>query len=333
MSKPKSEENSTPSSISIPLHPITLEQDFQRDLSQAKAYLSPQQVFSLDRLAELNQLSNFKGWLQFFLHLTIIFVSGFIWLSLDNLFIKIPALIIYGFSIASMFAALHECVHYTAFANRRLNEIVAWIAGLFSFYNSTFYRCYHRWHHRYTRLPDQDPELTDLTPINLWQYCWIISGIPWWLGKFNTHFLCATGRFDNFPYIRESAKLEIQRSVQLQLLTYLGAIVISFYYHQLWFLLAWLLPLAVGQPILRFILLAEHTGCTFDANPFANTRTTLTTAPIRFLMWNMPFHTEHHFCPSIPFHALKQAHQSLLPHLKYVADGYVKFNLTLVKNF
>jgi hypothetical protein len=40
----------------------------------------------------------------------------------------------------------------------------------------------------------------------------------------------------------------------------------------------------VGQPILRFILLAEHTGCTLDDNSLTNTRTTLTLAPLRFLM-------------------------------------------------
>ncbi|EAZ91217.1 fatty acid desaturase [Crocosphaera chwakensis] len=333
MSEQKSEEISVPSSFPIASNEIPLELHFERDLTQAKAYLSPQQVFSLEGLAQLNQLSNLKGCLQLLLHLSVIVVSGFLWLSLDNLIFKIPALIIYGFSIASMFAALHECVHYTAFANRRLNEIIGWIAGLFSFYNSTFYRSYHQWHHRYTRLQDQDPELTDLTPINLWQYLWIISGIPWWLGKFQTHFFCAIGLFHNFPYIRENARVKIQRSVQLQLLTYLVAIAVSFYYRQPWFVVGWLFPLAIGQPILRFILLAEHTDCTLDANPFANTRTTLTITPIRLLMWNMPFHAEHHFCPSIPFHALKKAHQSLLPHLKYAANGYIKFNLALIKNF
>jgi fatty acid desaturase len=62
------------------------------------------------------------------------------------------------------------------------------------------------------------------------------------------------------------------------------AISLSFTFSQPWFLIYWLLPLAVGQPILRFILLAEHTDCTLDDNPLANTRTTLTLAPLRFLM-------------------------------------------------
>ncbi|WP_009547196.1 fatty acid desaturase [Crocosphaera subtropica] len=314
-------------------NPITLEQNFDRDTNQAKAYLLPQDVFSKDELAQLNQHSNVKGLVQLLGHLAIIMVTGFVWLDIDNLVIQIPSLIIYGFSIASMFAALHECVHYTAFAYHPFNEIVAWLAGLLSFYNSTFYRAYHIWHHRYTRIERKDPELTDLTPTNLWEYIWIISGIPWWVGKLQTHFLSATGQFQDFPYIRETAKAKIQRSVQLQLLIYLGAIAVSFYYRQAWFFFGWLLPLAVGQPILRCILLAEHTGCTLDANPFANTRTTLTILLIRRLMWNMSFHSEHHFCPSIPFHALGKAHLKLQPHLNNLTHGYLNFNIALIKSF
>jgi len=78
-------------------------------------------------------------------------VSGYLWgTNFHNLSIALPALPIYGFSLAAMFAPLHECCHRTAFANSRLNDGVTWCARLLSFYNSTFYRRYHKWHHRYT---------------------------------------------------------------------------------------------------------------------------------------------------------------------------------------
>ena len=82
----------------------------------------------------------------------------------------------------------------------------------------------------------------------------------------------------------------------------------------------------VGLPILRFILLAEHTGCTLDSNLLTNTRTTLTLLPVRLFMWNMSFHTEHHLYPSIPFHAFPKAHQDLNSHLTYVDKGYIRVN-------
>jgi fatty acid desaturase len=79
----------------------------------------------------------------------------------------------------------------------------------------------------------------------------------------------------------------------------------------------------VGQPLLRFVLMAEHGGCAFSTDGLANTRTTLTMAPLRWLMWNMPFHAEHHLYPSLPFHALPQAHALIGPHLVHGQRGYL----------
>jgi hypothetical protein len=52
-----------------------------------------------------------------------------------------------------------QCVHQTAFASGATNDLVGWIAGALSFYNATFYRHFHAWHHRYTQDPGRDPEL------------------------------------------------------------------------------------------------------------------------------------------------------------------------------
>jgi len=52
-----------------------------------------------------------------------------------------------------------QCVHQTAFASGATNDLVGWIAGVLSFYNATFYRHFHAWHHRYTQDPARDPEL------------------------------------------------------------------------------------------------------------------------------------------------------------------------------
>ncbi len=76
-------------------------------------------------------------------------------------------LIIYGFSLATMFAPVHECSHGTAFSNDRLNKVVGWFAGVLSLYNSIFYRHYHKWHHKYTQIAGKDPELEDFKPRNL----------------------------------------------------------------------------------------------------------------------------------------------------------------------
>jgi fatty acid desaturase len=44
---------------------------------------------------------------------------------------------------------------------------------------------------------------------------------------------------------------------------------------------------------------------------------------VRFLAWNMPFHTAHHVLPVVPFHRLG-ALTALLEHrLATTAEGYV----------
>lgn len=301
-----------------------------------EASSSARQVLSAEELAALNRRSTPQGLWQLGKHLAVMAVSGALWATqMQNFWISLPALVVYGFSLAAMFAAMHESVHRTAFASNRLNDAVGWFAGLLSFYNGTFYRRYHKWHHRYTQIPGKDPELSDPKPQTLRDYWWELSAIPWWLGKVKTHLKIAAGNVQNYPqdypFLPESAYAEVIRSTRVQLGVYAGAIALSILLgHPAAFFLYWVLPLAVGQPVLRAILLAEHTGCTNDDNPFTNTRTTLTTFPIQLLMWNMPFHAEHHLYPSIPFHALPAAYERLSERWQHVDQGYLKVNRNII---
>lgn len=301
-----------------------------------EASSSARQVLSAEELAALNRRSTPQGLWQLGKHLAVMAVSGALWATqMQNFWISLPALVVYGFSLAAMFAAMHESVHRTAFASNRLNDAVGWFAGLLSFYNGTFYRRYHKWHHRYTQIPGKDPELSDPKPQTLRDYWWELSAIPWWLGKVKTHLKIAAGNVQNYPqdypFLPESAYAKVIRSTRVQLGVYAGAIALSILLgHPAAFFLYWVLPLAVGQPVLRAILLAEHTGCTNDDNPFTNTRTTLTTFPIQLLMWNMPFHAEHHLYPSIPFHALPAAYERLSERWQHVDQGYLKVNRNII---
>ncbi len=83
-----------------------------------------------------------------------------------------------GFTLVTMFAAMHESVHRTAFKSRWLNDGVGGSPGLLSFYNSTFYRYYHGWHHRFTQIAGRDPELEDAKPTSVASYLLELSGVP-----------------------------------------------------------------------------------------------------------------------------------------------------------
>ncbi|NEP18390.1 MAG: fatty acid desaturase [Leptolyngbya sp. SIO4C1] len=301
--------------------------------SAPAAPADPRQVLTSETLTQLNQRSDRAGALRLVGHLLTLLLSGGLW-AFAPVWLAIPALFVYGTGLALMFCAMHECVHRTAFSRVKANDAVAWFAGLLSFYNATFYRRYHKRHHRYTQIPGKDPELDDPKPETLAQYLWQLSGLPWWWGKLVAHTQMALGHVEQFPFLSETAQAEVVRSVRSQLAVY-GAIALvsALLGHPGLIVTHWLLPLAVGQPVLRYVLLAEHGGCTQDDNPLTNTRTTLTLGPLRFLMWNMPYHAEHHLYPSIPFHALPAAHRSLSPQFAQVAPGYLSVHRGILAAF
>jgi len=278
-----------------------------------------------EQLAALNQRSDAAGWRQTIGHAALITLSATLWLHADAPWpLRLVALVVLGAGLAFGFCAMHECGHRTAFANRNLNDSVAWWAGVLSFYNADFYRRYHQWHHRYTHQPGLDPELEEPIPTTLRAYLLELSGLSWWIGKVRGHLRGLRGDFRDCPYIPEEAAAQVSRSVRLQCALYGALLLASIPAGNGLLLWAWLLPLAVGQPLLRWVLMAEHTGCSFSTEGTTNTRTTLTLAPLRWLMWNMPFHAEHHLYASIPFHALPKAHRYVAPELQHLDHGYLR---------
>ncbi len=293
-------------------------------------------------LHRLNQRRDRPGWFQLLLHLLVLLVGGALWamppLTLNGMQpllawgLKLLGLMLLGSGLAFAFCAMHECGHRTAFASRRINDTVAWWAGVLSFYNADFYRRYHQWHHRYTHLPGLDPELEEAPPTTRLGYLLELSGLPWWIGKFRSHWRGLMGDFSDAPYISADAAAAVQASIQRQLGVYLLLLLVGLVLGQASLWRFWLLPLALGQPLLRFVLLAEHGGCPCVPEGERNTRTTLTLAPLRCLMWNMPFHAEHHLLPSVPFHALAAAHLHLAPRLAYLQHGYGALHASFLRH-
>jgi fatty acid desaturase len=299
-----------------------------QETGRADAVLAP------DELRALQQRSDRKGLLRFAGHLGLIAATGWVYaraLAAGGPLGVALALVAYGFTLVTMFAAMHEAVHRTAFRSTWLNDAVGWVAGVLSFYNSTFYRHYHGWHHRFTQIPGRDPELEDPKPTSVATYLIEVSGVTWWMGKLRTHAALARGRVGGFGFLNDKTGPAAVRSVRAQLGVYGAALLLSAAVGRPLFVLYWLLPVAAAQPLLRAILLAEHTGCSQDDDALTNTRTTLASLPVRFLMWNMPYHAEHHRYPALPFFALPEVHGRLGPRLAHVArDGYVAFNRELV---
>jgi fatty acid desaturase len=236
----------------------------------------------------------------------------------------VVAMALHGVIVATLFGPLHEGVHYTAFRTRWLNQAVAWVAGAAILYNADHYRQYHYAHHRYTQDPARDPELIRGKPRTLFAYLYRVSSVPYWIDRGAARWQIARADFSAMPYVPAPQRARVVRSVRAQLGLYAAIALAAGLVGSAAPLVYWLIPGLIGQPVLRLWLLAEHTGCTEDSNGLTNTRTTLTVWPVRLLMWNLPFHAEHHLYPSIPFHALPAAHGLIRDRLGFVADGYIR---------
>jgi len=269
--------------------------------------------------------SDARGALRFATHLGCMMATGtLVWLALPYWFLLVPAMLLHGLTLVTMFAPMHECTHRTAFASPRLNDAVGWIAGLLSFYNSTFYRYFHAWHHRYTQDPARDPELMFPRASTRSRYLLEISTIGFWYRRTVDYGRLALGAA-RLPFMPESAGRAVQVSVAIQWLIYLvagGAIALGLTAPLYFFFM----PSVLAMPLMRAYLIAEHTLCSRDQNFLTNTRTTLASFPIRLLMWNMPFHAEHHLFPAVPFHRLPALHAQIGDRFAHVAPGYAAVN-------
>jgi fatty acid desaturase len=284
-------------------------------------------------LARLNQLRNGPAAVRLLSHLLTIATGALLWgQQAWPPVLRLGGLLVCGVGLATCFAGLHECSHRTAFRSRAANDAAAWLLGLLCFYNATAYRRYHQWHHRYTHQPGLDPELDDPIPTSLPAYLLELSGWHWWGGKLAGFARLLGGDLSRVPYFNAEVIPRVRRSAWLQVGIYLALALVSLTVVRGFLFWYWLLPLALGQPFLRFLLLAEHSGCSFSSDGTANTRTTLTIGPVRWLMWNMPFHAEHHLHASIPFHALPAAHRFIAPHLEHLDRGYLGVHRRLLAN-
>ena len=294
--------------------------------------LAGRHVLDISVVRALSHRSNLRGLVRFGAHLLVMTATGLlVWLAQPDWWLMIPAMVLHGFTIVTMFAPMHECVHRTAFANRTLSEVFGWVAGLLSFYNFTYYRYYHTWHHRYTQDSERDPELMTPKPRTIFGYVYEISGVSFWLWRPVLFLRLALGQATRYPFVPADTRWKIALSAGTQLAIYVACVISIFMgYPFAWYY--WFLPAILGQPLLRAILIAEHTGCSMGENGLTNTRTTLTNPLVRLLMWNMSFHTEHHLYPSIPFHQLPDAHQKLREKLKHLAPNYVAANRTVIQS-
>ena len=288
-------------------------------------------VLSPAELVALSGRSNAAGMQRLAIHVALLVGTGTL-LAICGPMTVVPATLAFGLVQVALFAPAHEATHQTAFASRRLNQVVGWLAACPSLLNLHFYTAFHFAHHRHTQIPGKDPELEIEAPDTLHAYIRRIVGVSYWRLRLLVIADCWRGDLSRYPYVSAEAAPTVIRSVRAMSVVMVGgSSIAAILFGWRTPFIFWVLPQLLCQPFLRAYVLAEHTGCTTDRNGLTNTRTTLTNRVVRLLMWNMPFHAEHHLYPSIPFHRLAEAHLSLRDRLGFVQQGYMNWNLDIVR--
>ncbi|GIS91143.1 MAG: hypothetical protein CM1200mP20_11840 [Pseudomonadota bacterium] len=98
-----------------------------------------------------------------------------------------PMMFVQGIIIVHHFSLQHECVHYTAFKTRWLNNLIGNICGVIIIPPHQYFRYEHCDHHTYTQVPGQDPELIEL-PKSITGYLAYLSAVPYWRGNLDQSF-------------------------------------------------------------------------------------------------------------------------------------------------
>jgi fatty acid desaturase len=285
-----------------------------------------------DQLKPFLKRDNISGLKHLFLHLSLIVISGSLIYVSPNLILKILLMFMHGSFIAFLYAGLHECIHKTAFKNRKLNEYIGYFLGfilLRSFLNG---RYRHMAHHTYTQLDGKDPDKVEF-PDSYSDYLKHVTSFAIWIRIIGNLVRHSLGKINSSEkeYIPDSEINSLIKETRFMMLGYFLIIGISIYLNTTFFLIYWLLPRVMGEPFVRLVRMVEHTGKEETADMIHNTRTSFPSVLLKFLYWNMPYHIEHHLYSNVPFYKLPKFHQLVKPHTNEMEPSILSVHIQILK--
>ena len=268
-----------------------------------EASFSRRKLLTPAELKQLNQRSDLYGSLQMASHLGAITVTGYLhYLAMGTWWVLATGFGL-GVLINFLYAAQHELSHATVFATRKVNEIFGRIIGFAMIFPRDFDQVMHFAHHTYTQNWEKDGELVR-EPYTLGTYLLWLSGVTYWRNRVLGLIRRARGVIIE-PYIRAEEESKIIWESRLHLLGYALIAGVSVW-AQSWAALAfWIVPMVLTKPVHQLQNTIEHLGLSHQDDILENTRSTRTNAVMRWLCWQMPYHTAHHVFPSVPFWKLK----------------------------
>lgn len=298
-----------------------------------KAFIADE-VITRKLLKPFTKRTNRHGIINFTGHMSFLAATSvLVNFSLGSWYI-IPAMAAHGIIMAFLFAPVHECSHGTPFRSRWLNELVYWIVCLIYIVPPVFFRYAHAAHHTYTQIRGSDPDMVLPRRASIFDYISYISAVPFWTRNIGWFIRHASGSIHPSQqyYLPENENHRVIHEARIILALYVAIGAGAFYLGSWAPLTYWIVPRLIGEPVMRWIRIAEHAECAEGGDLSKNTRTTVAPAWMRFIFWNMPYHSEHHLSPIVPFHALPRFHEEVKEYLHPIGESYSQVHVKVIKN-
>jgi fatty acid desaturase len=221
-----------------------------------------------------------------------------------------------GILLNCLYAGQHETSHRTAFRARWLNDWVGAAIGFLSIYPARWDRYFHFAHHRHTQDPARDPELLSRGPYTPSSYVLYVIGITYWYARARNTVRIACGRLPAYSaYLTPEQRQEVIIEARWHLAGYALILGASLALHSWAAVMFWLAPMMLFKWVHNLQNTGEHTCLTHEQDTLRNTRTLRGPWLVRWLVWNMSYHTAHHTFPGIPFFALPALNREIQTRL------------------
>ena len=295
-----------------------------------EAGFSRRRLVAPERLRALMQRSDLRGALQLGSHVAAIAVTGtLLWLLRATPF-AVPLFAAHGVLLNFLYAGQHELSHGTVFRSKWPNVLFGRLFGLILIYPRDFDRIQHAAHHQHTQDWAKDGELVR-APYTLRSYLMWFWGLTYWQTRVSRIWRFCRGQVIE-PYIREGEHALVIREGRIHAAVYAGVAVVSLATGSWAAVLLWLAPMLVMKPVHQLQNTIEHLGLSHHDDILHNTRSTRTNALMRWLCWQMPYHTAHHTFPSVPFWQLASLDAEIRasgarPH----AMGWIEFQVEVIR--
>jgi fatty acid desaturase len=281
-------------------------------------------LIAATRLKALSVKSDLRGFLEVGAHLAALTLTGVALLGLWGTIWAVPLFIAHGILINFLYAGQHELSHWTVFRTKGLNEFFGRAFGFVLIYPRDFDQVQHFAHHRFTQDWQRDGELAR-KPYTFGSYVLWLLGISYWYTRVRRVLRFSCGLVTE-PYVPTGRKAGLIREARWHLAGYALIAAISLILRSAAALELWLLPMVLLKPVHQLQNTIEHLGLPHVDSITENTRSTRTNALMRWLAWNMQYHTAHHAFPGVPCYRLRELHEEIFvsqgrapPTMSYLA--------------